>query len=80
MKYLGRALALIGLIVAAWLVWREHPATVFRLLKAAGAGLVLAALVHVLPMLANAWDWRSLIRPAQRPRLSTMLKLVWIRE
>jgi glycosyltransferase 2 family protein len=80
MKYLGRALALIGLIVAAWLVWREHPATVFRLLKAAGAGLVLAALVHVLPMLANAWDWRSLIRPAQRPRLSTMLKLAWIRE
>jgi len=80
MKYLGRALALIGLIAAAWLVWREHPATVFRLLKDAGAGLVLAGLVHVLPMLANAWDWRSLIRKAQRPRLSTMLKVVWIRE
>jgi putative membrane protein len=80
MKYPGRALALIGVTAAAWLVWREHPATVLRLLKDAGAGLVLAALVHVLPMLANAWDWRSLIRAAQRPRLSAMLKLVWIRE
>ncbi|MFC0691949.1 lysylphosphatidylglycerol synthase domain-containing protein [Paraburkholderia humisilvae] len=80
MKHVGRATALIGLAVAVWLVWQEHPATVFRLMKDAGAGLVVAAFAHVLPMLTNAWDWRSLIRPRQRPRVSTMLRLVWIRE
>jgi len=80
MKHFGRAAALIGLVIAIWLVWREHPATIFRLLQGAGAGLLLAAAVHVLSMLANAWDWGTLIRPAQRPAFATMLRLVWMRE
>src|SRR5258708_26419453 len=49
-------------------------------MRAAGAGLVLAALAHVLPMLANACDWRSLIRGARRPGVAAMLYLGWIRE
>ena len=65
MKHFGRAAALVGLVIAIWLVSREHPATIFRMLEGAGAGLLLAAAVHVLPMLANAWDWGTLIRPAQ---------------
>ncbi|QBR01216.1 lysylphosphatidylglycerol synthase domain-containing protein [Paraburkholderia pallida] len=80
MKHLGRIAALCGLAVAVWLVWRDHPAAVLQLLQAAGMGLVLAALLHILPMCANAWDWRTLIRPAQRPSFPAMLKLVWIRE
>jgi glycosyltransferase 2 family protein len=80
MKHLGRATALIGLVIAIWLVWREHPSTIFRMLQGAGAGLLLAAAAHVLPMLANAWDWRTLIRPAQRPTFAAMMRLVWIRE
>jgi glycosyltransferase 2 family protein len=80
MKHLGRAAALVGLVIAIWLVGREHPATIFRMLQGAGAGLLLAAAVHVLPMLANAWDWGTLIRPVQRPTFATMLRLVWIRE
>ncbi|WP_296650039.1 lysylphosphatidylglycerol synthase domain-containing protein [Paraburkholderia sp.] len=80
MKHLGRLAALLGLAIAAWLVWRDHPETIFRLLQGAGAGLLLAAAAHILPMLANAWDWRTLIRPAQRPTFLTMLRLVWIRE
>ncbi|MCP3725624.1 lysylphosphatidylglycerol synthase domain-containing protein [Paraburkholderia sp. CNPSo 3272] len=80
MKHMGRIAALVGLAIAAWLVWREHPAAVLQLLRGAGMGLVLAAIVHILPMCANAWDWRSLIRAAQRPSFTTMLKLVWIRE
>lgn len=79
-KHVGQFAALCGLIIAGWLVWRDHPATIVRLLKDAGIGLVLAALVHILPMLANAWDWRSLIRGGQRPGFAAMLKLVWIRE
>jgi glycosyltransferase 2 family protein len=80
MKYLGRVAALAGLIVSLWLVWNEHPVAVLNSLQAASAGLLLAALAHVLPMLANACDWRSLIRGANRPSVLAMLHLVWIRE
>lgn len=80
MKQLGRIAALVGFAVAVFLVWREHPETTWRLMREAGFGLVLAALVHILPMWANAWDWCTLIRPAERPSLLTMLKIVWIRE
>jgi putative membrane protein len=80
MKFIGRAAALLGLAAAIWLVLRGHPAEVFRLMRGAGAGLVLAALAHLIPMAANAADWRLLIRRAERPRFASMLKLVWIRE
>ncbi|TKC88815.1 hypothetical protein FAZ69_13825 [Trinickia terrae] len=79
-KHLGRIAALTGLVVSLWLVWRDNPSAVLGLMRAAGGGLVLAALVHVLPMLANARDWQTLIRGAKRPALSGMLQLVWIRE
>ncbi|MBN3756485.1 hypothetical protein G3N95_26355 [Paraburkholderia sp. Tr-20389] len=80
MKYLGSVAALLGLMTAGWLIWREDPAAILHLLESAGWGLVLAALVHVLSMIPNAWDWRLLIRDAERPSFATMLKLVWIRE
>jgi putative membrane protein len=80
MKHLGRVAALAGLLVSLWLVWRENPSAVLGALRGAGAGLVLAALAHVLPMIANACDWRSLIRGANRPGLGRMLHLVWVRE
>ncbi|MBC8749450.1 MULTISPECIES: lysylphosphatidylglycerol synthase domain-containing protein [Paraburkholderia] len=80
MKHLGRAAALAGLLVSLWLVWREDPRAVFAVLRVAGGGLVLAALAHVLPIIANACDWRSLIRGANRPSLGKMLHLVWVRE
>ena len=79
-KYLGRAIAALGLIVALVLVWREDPRSVFALLRTAGPGLVLAAAAHVLPMLANARDWQTLIIGTRRPSLMSMLRLVWIRE
>lgn len=80
MKHLGRVAALAGLAASLWLVWRDNPVAVLGALRAAGAGLLLAALAHVLPMLANACDWRSLIRGANRPRVLDMLHLVWVRE
>jgi glycosyltransferase 2 family protein len=80
MKYLGSVAALLGLMIAGWLIWRDDPVAILHLLEAAGAGLVLAALAHILAMLPNAWDWRLLIRDAERPTFATMLKLVWIRE
>ena len=80
MKRLGRVAALVGLLVSLWLVWRNNPGAVLALMRAAGAGLVLAGLAHVLPMLANARDWQTLIRGTRRPNLAGMLHLVWIRE
>lgn len=80
MKQLGRIAALLGFAVAVVLVWREHPAATWQLMRESGFGLVLAACVHILPMAANAWDWRSLIRPTERPSFAGMLKLVWLRE
>jgi putative membrane protein len=80
MKHVGRIAALLGLVAALWLVARDNPGAVLALMRAAGAGLVLAGLAHVLPMLANACDWQSLIRGANRPSVAGMLRLVWIRE
>jgi glycosyltransferase 2 family protein len=80
MKHLGRLCALAGLLISLWLLWQENPLAVWGALRAAGPGLVLAALAHGLPMLANACDWRSLIRGANRPGIARMLHLVWVRE
>jgi putative membrane protein len=80
MKYLGRIAAFIGLLAAVWLVWHSNPGAVYSLMKTAGTGLLLAGLVHVLPMTANAKDWQTLIIGETQPRLSRMLHLVWIRE
>lgn len=79
-KHLGRATALAGLLASLWLVWHDNPGAVLGLMRAAGMGLVLAGIAHVLPMLANARDWQTLIRGATRPTLLSMLHLVWIRE
>ncbi|HEX3636411.1 MAG TPA: flippase-like domain-containing protein [Paraburkholderia sp.] len=80
MKHFGRVAALVGLIGSLWLVWHDNPVTVLHALRTAGSGLLLAALAHVLPMLANACDWRTLIRRGHRPSMLTMLHLVWVRE
>ncbi|PMS37419.1 putative membrane protein [Trinickia symbiotica] len=80
MKHLGPIAAVVGLAVAVWLFWREDAHAVLTLMRAAGAGLLLAGIAHVLPMLANAKDWQLLMRGAIKPKLSAVLGLVWIRE
>jgi glycosyltransferase 2 family protein len=80
MRFVGQIAALAGLAVAVWLFWRENAAGVLALMRAAGAGLVVAAAAHLLPMLANAKDWQLLMRGAMRPKLAAVLHLVWIRE
>jgi putative membrane protein len=79
-RNLGRVSALVGFAAALWLVWHDNPRAVLALMRAAGAGLALAGLAHVLPMLANAKDWQTLIAGPGRPGLAGMLRLVWIRE
>jgi putative membrane protein len=79
-RFLGGTAALAGLIIAVWLVMHENPGAVIALMRTAGWGLSIAAIAHVLPMIANSRDWQTLIRGANRPTVSRMLHLVWIRE
>ncbi|HEY1996633.1 lysylphosphatidylglycerol synthase domain-containing protein [Paraburkholderia sp.] len=79
-RHLGRVAALLGLVASLWLVFHDNPGAVLGLMRAAGAGLLLAGVVHVLPMFANARDWQTLIRGANRPSLLAMLQIVWVRE
>jgi putative membrane protein len=80
MKHLGKVLAAGGLVLAIWLFLRDDPTLILDLLRQAGPGLILAALVHVIPMAFNAQAWRIILPGAGRPDLAAMLRVVWIRE
>jgi putative membrane protein len=80
MRHIGRLAAAAGLLVALWLVSRDDPAAVLSLVRAAAVGLVVAALAHVLHMLANARAWQTLMHGTRSPRYSALLGLIWIRE
>jgi len=80
MKHLGAVLAIAGLALAVTLFAREDVGGIVALVIAAGPGLVLAALFHALPMIANACAWRRLLPPAQRPRVRILAWATWVRE
>ena len=80
MKHLARLLALAGLALAVVLFVREDVGSIVALVVAAGPGLLLAALFHLLPMTANARAWQRLLPESQRPSLRLMTWATWIRE
>lgn len=80
MNHLARALAMAGLALAVYLFWRGDPAAVWTLVAQAGFGIVLAALLHVLPMALNARAWQVILPRGERLRLRAMLLAVWVRE
>jgi putative membrane protein len=80
MKHLGGILALAGLTLAVVLFARSDLSVLASLLVAAGPGLALASLFHVVPMIANAHAWQRLLPAPQRPSLGTMTRATWIRE
>lgn len=73
-------LALAGLVLAALLFAREGAEAILALVIAAGPGLVLAALFHVVPMTANARAWQRLFAAAERPSLRVLAWATWVRE
>lgn len=79
-KQLGRLTAFVGLLGAVGLFAHDQPLAVVSMLRASGIGLIAVALAHVLPMLANARDWQTLLLTTSRPRFATMLYFVWLRE
>ena len=80
MRHLGRVLALAGLALAVTLFIRGDVTSIVALVISAGPGLVLAALFHVLPMLANACAWRRLLPEAHRPSVHVLTWATWVRE
>jgi glycosyltransferase 2 family protein len=80
MKHSGAMLAIAGLALAAILFARENVGAIVDLLSAAGPGLVLASVFHVVPMVANALAWQPLLPPPQRPGLRILAWATWIRE
>ena len=80
MKNSARVLGIGGFAFAVWLFVLEDPAAVARLLAAAGFGLVLAALCHIIPMALNARAWQLLMSADNRPTLVTITVAVWVRE
>jgi len=80
MKHIGGLLAIAGLALAIVLFVRGDVDRIIALVVTAGPGLVLAALAHVLPMIANAKAWRQLIPGQQRPGLRVLTLATWVRE
>jgi putative membrane protein len=70
----------IGLALFSALIAREGVREVGGAIGAAGPGLVVVALFHLVPMLADAVGWRVLLARQVRPGVGTMLVARWIGE
>jgi len=79
-KRAGGLLALAGLVLAAVLFARTNLQAIFDLVIAAGPGLIVAGLLHGVPMPLNAWAWQRLIAPSERPSLRALTFATWVRE
>ena len=73
-------MAIAGLALAVMLFAREDASRIVALVIAAGPGLMLAGLFHVLPMIANACAWRRLLPDLERPDVRVLAWATWIRE
>jgi putative membrane protein len=80
MKSMGSVLALAGIALAVLLFAREDVRAIVGLVVAAGPGLVVASLVHVVPMTLNARAWQLLFARSARPALRVVTLATWVRE
>ena len=71
---------LFGLSVATGLIAWQGFAVMFEALAVAGWGLVVVALFHFIPQLADNLGWRLLVLPSPRPSLYSLTWIRWIRE
>lgn len=75
--YVGLAL---GVVLFTVLIAYQGAWEVGGALAAAGPGLLVVALFHLIPMLANALGWRCLFEPRRRLSVGAMLRARWIGE
>jgi putative membrane protein len=70
----------VGLALFTALVTFHGVHEVAGALRVAGAGLLLVAVFHLVPMLADAVGWRRLLPSELRPSVLRMLRARWIGE
>src|SRR5215469_1726175 len=80
MKRLAGILGLIGLGGATALVLYNGAGPVITIFASAGWGLLLVAIYHVVPMVANARAWQVLVPGVGRPSFPFFVWMVWVRE
>ncbi len=80
MRPLVIACALGGTMLLLALVLTSSPAAIVSIISGGALPLVAASVYRVVPLLLYAVSWRLLIAPANRPRLSMLLRLRWIGE
>ena len=80
MKRVGAMFALAGCALAVLLFARENVGAIVHLLIVAGPGLLLAAIVHVVPMTVNAVAWQALFPGDRRATLRALTLATWLRE
>jgi len=80
MKRVAYLSATAGLALTGILFARQDVRSIADLLLAAGPALVVAALFHVVPMIANAYAWQRLLSGTDRPGMCVMTWATWIRE
>lgn len=68
-----------GLVLFIALILRQGAGDVLAALAVAGAGLLVVAAFHVLPLATNALAWRRLLAP-RSPGLGTVMRARWIAE
>ncbi len=71
---------LVGLALFTALLVTHGASEVALALRTAGAGLLVVAAFHVLPMLGDAIGWRRLLPSELRPPMRTVLWARWIGE
>ncbi len=69
-----------GLASATALIAWQGFSLIYDNLAAAGWGLVVVALFHLLPMSIDTLGWRAVLKTPCRPSYPTMLWMLWIRE
>lgn len=80
MNRIGPLLALAGLGLAIWLIAQQDLGEITAMLGAAGFGLSLVMLAHLVCLAANGWAWAIAMPRHGRPHMGRMMELLWIRE
>jgi hypothetical protein len=74
MRFVHRALVVLGAACLAWLVASSGPARLARDAAALGAGTLLVVAAAALEHLLHALAWRRCFAPAQRPAARALLE------
>ena len=80
MRFKLYLVGIVGLALATALIAWQGFSVVYESLAAAGWGLVVVALFHLLPMSIDTLGWRAVLKDPRRPPFTAMLWMLWVRE